>query len=442
MGFAAATTTNVIAMIGAGPFLTIPLLLQAMHGPQAMLGWLVGAVVAIADGLVWAELGAAMPRSGGAYQYLLESYGPNGPGRLMSFLFLWAMVTTMPLLMASGAVGFAHYAMYLYPAMTPWQTKLLAVGVCLVSMVLVHRRIDGAGRWSFALGAVVLAAALWIVFEGVRHARLDAITLPPDAWHLSREFFIGLGGATLYAVYDYSGYNTVCAVGEEVVRPAVTIPRAIIVAIVFVAVLYISMNFTIIGVMPWQQAMQSTYVVSDFIAGLHGRTAASVMTILILITSLASVFANMLGISRVPYAAAAQGRFFRIFARLHPDGFPSWSVRFVGIASALLCLVGLDSLIRIVTVSWVVIGSLALVGAPTALRLSRPDIARPFRMWLYPIPSVIALIGWIFIVLTSGLVYVFISVLLLTGGVGAYLWRAKRSSEWPFQAVTGSTISA
>jgi amino acid transporter len=433
LGFAAATTTNVIAMIGAGPFLTIPLLLQAMHGPQAMLGWLVGAVIAVADGLVWAELGAAMPRSGGAYQYLLEAYGPNGPGRLMSFLFLWAMVTTMPLLMASGAVGFAHYATYLYPAMTPWQAKLLAMGVCLVSMFLIHRRIDGAGRWSFALGAVVLAAALWIVGEGVLHARLDLIALPPGAWHLSREFFVGLGGATLYAVYDYSGYNTVCAVGGEVLRPEVTIPRAIIVAIVVVATLYISMNLTIIGVMPWQQATASTYVVSDFIDGLHGRTAASVMTVLILITSLASVFANMLGISRVPYAAAAQGRFFSVFARLHPDGFPSWSVRFVGIASALLCLLGLDALIRIVTVSWVVVGSLALVGAPTALRRARPDIRRPFRMWLYPVPSLIALAGWLFVVLTSGVVYILISLLLLAGGVGAYLWRAKRLAEWPFE---------
>jgi amino acid transporter len=438
MGFAAAVTTNIIAMIGAGPFLTIPLLLQAMHGPQAMLGWLVGAVIAVADGLVWAELGAAMPRSGGAYQYLLEAYGPNGPGRLMSFLFLWAMVTTMPLLMASGAVGFAHYAAYLYPAMTPWQTKLLAMGVCLIAMLLIHRRIDGAGRWSFALGAVVLVAALWIVGEGVLHARLNLITFPPGAWHLSREFFLGLGGATLYAVYDYGGYNTVCSVGGEVMRPESTIPRAIIVSIIVVATLYVSMNFTIIGVMPWQQAMQSTYVVSDFIAGLHGRAAAVVMTILILITSLASVFANMLGISRVPYAAAAQGRFFRVFARLHPDGFPSWSVRFVGMTSALLCLLGLDALIRIVTVSWVVVGSLALVGAPTALRRARLDIRRPFRMWLYPVPSLIALAGWLFVVLTSGLVYILISLLLLAGGVGAYMWRAKRLAEWPFQG--GITI--
>src|SRR5512138_826481 len=268
MGFAAATTTNIIAMIGVGPFLTIPLLLQAMQGPQAMLGWLVGAVVAAADGLVWAELGAAMPESGGGYRYLREAYGPNGLGRLMSFLFLWAIVTTMPLMIASGAVGFAQYATYLYPGMGAWQAKGLAVAVCLAAAFVVHRRIDGAARWGLGLGAVVLAAALWIIVEGVLNARLDRIAVPEGGWRLSREFFVGLGGATLYAVYDFGGYNTVCNVGGEILKPAVNIPRSIILAILVVAALYVAMNFTIIGVMPWRQAMQSHYIVSDFIAGL------------------------------------------------------------------------------------------------------------------------------------------------------------------------------
>jgi amino acid transporter len=438
LGFGAATTTNMLAMIGIGPFITIPLLLQAMQGPQAMLGWLVGATVAVADGLVWAELGAAMPRSGGGYHYLLEAFGPKGPGRLMSFLFLWAIVTTMPLMIASGAVGFAHYAAYLYLEMTTWQAKLLAMGVCLLATVVVHRRIDGVGRWGMAMGGVVLATAVWIIVEGILNARLDRIAVPAGGWRLSREFFVGLGGATLYAVYDYGGYNTVCNVGGEVVQPAVNIPRSIIAAILLVAGLYVAMNFSIMGVMPWRQVMQSNYIVSDFIAGLHGRMAASVMTMLILVTSFASVFANMLGVSRVPYAAASQGRFFRVFARLHPDGFPSWSVRFVGFTSAALCLIGLDALIRIVTVSWVVVGCLGAVAAPTALRAVRPDISRPFRMWLYPLPSLIALAGWLFVVTTSGVVYILISLVLLAGGVGAYLWRARRLAEWPFQA--GSTI--
>jgi len=347
-------------------------------------------------------------------------------------------VTTMPLMIASGAVGFAQYATYLVPGMGPWQAKLLAMSVCLAATFASHRRIDGAGRWGLALGAVVLAAALWIVVEGILNARLDRITVPQGGWQLSREFFVGLGAATLYAVYDYGGYNTVCNVGGEILKPAVNIPRSIIVAIVVVAALYMAMNFTIIGVMPWRQAMQSTYIVSDFIAGLHGRAAASAMTLLILVTSFASVFANMLGFSRVPYAAAAQGDFFRPFARVHRDGFPSWSVKFIGFMSAALSLIGLDALIRVVTVSWIIVGCLGAVAAPTALRALRPDIRKPFRMWLYPVPSVIAFAGWIFVVSTAGLSYILIGLALLGGGIGAYLWRAARLREWPF--ARGSTI--
>jgi len=251
LGLGAATTINVLTMIGVGPFLTIPLLLQAMQGPQAMLGWLVGAVIAVADGMVWAELGAAMPHSGGGYHFLLESWGPRGPGRLVSFLYLWSIVISNPLLFSSGAIGFSQYAVYLYPLMSPWQAKLLAIGVCLVSTWLIYRRIDGVGRWSIAFAVPVLAAVVWIVAEGALHARVDRIALPASAFHLSRGFWYGLGGATLYAMYDYQGYNTVCCVGGEVVHPAKTIPRSIVIAIALVAAFYLSMNFSIVGVMPW-----------------------------------------------------------------------------------------------------------------------------------------------------------------------------------------------
>src|SRR5258708_40250022 len=116
LGLSGATAVNVLAMIGVGPFITIPLLLRAMGGPQAIIGWLLGAVIAVADGLVWAELGAALPRSGGGYQYLLESYGSHGIGRLLSFLFLWQTVAGMPLVMAAGAIGLAAHARFFFPA--------------------------------------------------------------------------------------------------------------------------------------------------------------------------------------------------------------------------------------------------------------------------------------------------------------------------------------
>ena len=436
LGLGGAVSANMLAMIGVGPFLTIPLLLASMHGPQAMLGWILGAVVAICDGLVWAELGAALPDAGGPYRYLLEAYGPRGLGRLMSFLFLWQLVALGPLSMASGAVGFSQYALYLRPGMPYWQEKMLAMIVCLVACALIYRRIQSVGRLSLAIWVVVMLAALWIMGDGLLHARTALIAnLPPGAFHPSRTFWMGLGGATLYAMYDYGGYDTICYLGGEVLNPAVNIPRSILMAIVAVAVLYLTMNFTIIGVLPWREAAQSKYVVSDFIARLHGPRAADIMTLLILVTAFASVFAGMLGLSRVPYAAAKDGRFFHVFARLHPTGhFPSFAVLFIGIASAIACLLNLEALIKALSVIQIMIRSLALVVAVTMLRRTRPDIARPFRMWLYPVPSVVAFAGWSYIVVTSGTRYILSGFALLAVGVAAYMWRAKRRGEWPWVA--------
>jgi amino acid transporter len=433
LGLGAAATINILTMIGVGPFLTIPLLLQTMQGPQAMLGWVLGAAIAIADGLVWAELGAAMPHSGGGYHYVLQAYEPHGPGRLVSFLYLWSIVISSPLLFSSGAIGFSQYAAYLHPAMTPWQAKLLAMGVCAVSTWLIYRRIDRVGRWGIAFALPVLLAATWIVGEGVLNARWDQISPPAGAFHLSGGFWYGLGGATLYAMYDYAGYNTVCFVGGEVVRPEATIPRSVVIAIAVVGAFYLSMNFAIVGVMPWREAAQSKFVASDFIGRLHGHRAASFMTMLILATTLASLFGGMLGVSRIPYAAAVDGRFFRPFARVHATGrFPSFSVLFIGIASAACCLLDLEVAIKAFTVTSIILGSLTVVVAPTLLRSARPDIRLPFRMWLYPLPSLIALAGWTYIVATNGAAYIAIGLGLLGVGIAAYLWRARKAAEWPY----------
>jgi len=433
LGLDGATAVNVLAMIGVGPFVTIPLLLRTMGGPQAMLGWFIGAVVALADGLVWAELGAAMPRSGGGYQYLVEAYGSQGAGRLFSFLFLWQTVAGMPLVMASGATGFAHYAAFFMPSMTPWQSKGLAMAGCALATAVIYRRIDHVGRWSVGLGVLTLAAGVWIVAGGVVRGSIGAIAFPPDAWRFSRGFWLGLGGATLYAAYDYMGYNTICGVGGEVVRPERTIPRSILASIALVCALYFTMNLSIISVVPWRDAVQSTFIASDFIARVHGPRFASAMTILILIIALSSLYANLLTFSRVPFAAASDGRFFRVFARVHPTGgFPSFSVVYMGVASAVCCLLDLDALINAVTVLYLMIAAVPMVPAVTALRHRRPEIARPFRMWLYPLPSLVALAGWIFVITTSGWKYIGSAAAVIALGIAAYLWRARSARQWPF----------
>jgi amino acid transporter len=434
LGVGGAAIANMLAMVGVGPFITMPLLLQAMGGPQAMLGWLLGALVALADGLVWAELGAQFPRSGGGYQYVLEAYGPQGAGRLMSFLYLWSNVVTGPFLVASGAIGFSQYASYLLPWMTPLEGKVLAMAACLAAMALVYRRIDSVGRWGWGFAVLVLAAMLWLILEGVLHGQARNLAFPPHALAPSAGFWTGLGMATLYALYDYGGYNTVCAVGGEVLKPASTIPRAIVLAILIIAVLYVAMNIAVIAAVPWREVAASKFIASEMITRFGGRAAGATMTALILISTIAGLFGNMLGLSRVPYAAAVQGRFFSVFARVHPEGrFPSFSVLFTGAGSALCCLLSLDQVIKAFSVAGVILGSLAVVAAPTLLRLGRSDLRRPFRMWLYPLPSLLAAAGWTYIVATSGWPYILGGLTALAGGVLAYLWLARRACHWPWR---------
>lgn len=439
MGLLEATAANMLEMIGIGPFITIPIILGAMGGPQAMVGWLFGAVISICDGLVWAELGAAMPGSGGSYHYLQQAYGPQRLGRLMSFLFIWQTICTAPFSIASGAVGFSNYTRYLRPSMTGTQAKLLAAGVCLSVMLLLWRDIRTVGRLSVAMWVVVLLTIAWVLGAGLLNFNSrNVLDIPENAFHLSRPFFTGLGVATLNAVYDYGGYNNVCFFGGEVKDPARNIPRAILFSILAVAAIYLTMNVTLISVVPWREAvtegtLANKAIVADFIQRLYGSKWATLTTALILWTTLASIFAVMLGYSRVPYAAAADGRFFGIFARLHPrKNFPTFSLLLIGVTSALACWFDLPTLITALIVIQTIARDIAQVFAVALIRRYRPDIKRPFSMWLYPVPGIVALAGWLYILQTNGLKFVALGLGLMAAGVAAYLWQARARREWPF----------
>jgi amino acid transporter len=434
VGVLGATSANMLEMIGVGPFITIPILLSKMNGPQAILGWVLGALVALCDGMVWAELGAAMPGTGGPLRYLSEAYGPNGLGRLMSFLFIWQTIFLAPLSIASGSIGFSQYARFFSPHMGWWQEKAIAMAVCLLITFMLYRDIRAVERLSVGMWIVVLATVGWITAAGMLN--LDTrrlLDFPPGAFAPTRAFFFGFGGATLIAMYDYGGYNNVCFFAGEVRQPEKVIPRSIIWSIVAVAALYLTMNVGIIGVVPWREAIQSTSIVSDFIRRLYGLRWAQVATVLVLWTTLASLFAVLLGYSRVPYAAAVEGRFFAAFGRLHPArNFPSFSVLFIGISSALTCLMTLDVVINSLIVIQIVVQFMAQIIAVTLIRRHRPDIVRPYRMALYPATSVVAFMGWSYILIASGLPYILAGLGLLVFGVTIYLLRAKRVMEWPF----------
>src|SRR3569623_99259 len=265
LGLLQAVSLNISNMVGIGPFITIPLFLSAMGGPQAMIGWVIAAVLVLCDGLVWSELGAALPGSGGSYHFLREIFRPYPWGRLVPFLFIWQFLISGTLEMASGYIGGVDYLKYALPQAQPWFDSMgmpwgwnavAALGVVLVA-VLLSRRIQVVG-W---IGVVLTAGALLtigiVIVTGLAHFDAKLLAPPPGAFTLNAAFFLGLGGAMRIAVYDFLGYYNICHLGDEVRDPGRTIPRAVILSVLVVGALYLTMNTAIIAVVPWREAMQS-----------------------------------------------------------------------------------------------------------------------------------------------------------------------------------------
>ena len=465
MGLGSATALNMIDMIGVGPFITMPLMVGAMGGPQAMLGWVAGALFAVCDGLVWAELGAAMPGSGGSYRYLREIYGPQKLGRLISFLFIWQLSFSAPLSIATGCIGLAGYAAYYWPGLEtvyaqhnavlniPGAGQLqaswivtpgtsIAVAICLLTMLLLYRQITVIGRLSKVLWIGVMGTVGWIVFAGLTHFNAArAFDFPPGGFTLSHGFLTGLGGAMLIATYDYWGYYNVCFLGDEIKDPGRNIPRALLLSILLVACLYIVMNVCILAVVPWREMVQAgqnnngLYVVSLFMQRIYGTWAARLVTALVMWTAFASVFSLMLGYSRVPYAAAKDGNYFRAFARVHPvHRFPDISLLALGVAAAAFCFLRLKDAIAALVVIRIIVQFLVQAVGLIVLRIRQPEMPRPFRMWFYPLPALLASAGFLFILFNRvnwQKEVRYAAVILLTGVV-IYLIRAWKDGQWPF----------
>jgi amino acid transporter len=478
VGLTSATTLNMIDMIGVGPFITIPLIIAAMQGPQAMLGWIFGALLVICDGLVWAELGAALPGSGGSYRYLREIYGANRLGRLMSFLFIWQLTFSAPLSIASGCIGLSQYASYIVPSLAnTYVTReanlelpllgslsasflittgtFVAMATCLIAVFLLYRRITVISRLSYLLWGGVILTVIWVIFAGVTHFdSAKAFNFPPDAFKLSPAFFTGLGAAMLVAVYDYWGYYNVCFFGGEVKNPGYTIPRAVIYSILAVSAIYIVMNISILGVIDWHELADTAkpenldarrYIISVFMERLYGKWAGIIATILIMWTAFASVFSLLLGYSRVPYAAALDGNYFKFFSRVHPKHkFPYVSLLVMGGVATAFCTLRLADVIAALVVIRILVQFLAQTIGVIVLRYRQPDLPRPFRMWLYPVPALLAFFGFSYVLISrpnfqKEIKYA--AVLILVGLV-IYFYRAYKRREYPFSPVVEKTAPA
>jgi amino acid transporter len=439
-GLLHATALNMTNMMGIGPFITIPLLMSALGGPQAMLGWAIALIIVLCDGMVWSELGAALPGSGGSFGYLQHGYGAATVGRLMGFLFVWQFVLSGPLEIASGYIGFSHYLGYIWKGMSAGKMMLVVAVVGLLNIVLLYRRITSIATITLTLWIGTMVTVVAVIVTGAVHFDpRRAFDFPPGAFNLSLGFFLGLGAASRIGVYDYLGYYDVCYIGDEVQNPGRVIPRSILLSTIAVALIYIAINFSIIGVVPWRDFVpagthpQSDFVVSIFMERIFGSTIATIFTAMILWTAFGSVFALLLGYSRVPYAAARDGYFFEVFARLHPaHGFPYISLVVLGVISILAGFVSLGTVIDALITMRILVQFIGQIGAVTLLRRRAPDMPRPYRMWLYPLPSLIALCGWIFIFATTPPTVIAFGLGALVMGLLAFGVWSWKGGAWPF----------
>lgn len=433
LGLKEAVALNMIDMVGIGPFIVIPLVIKSMGGPQCLLAWAVGAVLALIDGCVWAELGAAMPEAGGSYVYLREAYGPAKWGRLLSFLVIWQTIFQAPLVMASGAIGFAEYFGYLHP-LGHYGQKGVAGVVVIVLAILLYRRIADIGKISMLLWLGVFGTILWLIIAGATHFHSAlAFHYPADAWSLNWLFFAALGGATVQTIYTYWGYYNICFLGGEVKQPERNIPRTIFLSVIAIGILYLAMQMCVLGVIPWQEAQHSPFIVSLFFQRIYGTQIARFATVLILWIAFASLFSLTLGYSRIPYAAALDGNFFSVFGRVHP------TKRFPHVSLLALCVVAfifsllfrLETVIAAIAAMRILVQFVGQAVGVILLRRRWPRERLPFRMWLFPIPAAIAIILWLALFVATGRQMLF-GLVAIGAGLIVFLMRSKGLKQWPF----------
>jgi len=437
-------------MIGVGPFITLPLLLSAMGGPQALLGWVAGALLAVCDGLVWAELGAMMPEAGGSYRFLREMF-PGATGRFLSFLFVFQLMVSAPLSVASGCIGLSQYEGYLFPEMLGpglravwWHGGRVTVGpgtvvavACVgLAVLLLYRNLASLKGVSYVLWAAVMATLGWVYWAALTHGHLaGAFRFPVGAFRLDRGFFAGLAGAMLVTTYDFWGYYNVAFLGGEVKDAARTIPRAILISIGAVGALYVALQVAVLSVVDWHSLVgmrdlgARQALISSMMEAAYGSVAAGkIAAVLVMVTAFASVFSLLLGYSRIPYAAARDGNFFAALGKLHRRGFPHMALIWLGAAAAGFCFFSLGEVIAGLVVLRIVVQFGAQHVGVMVMRRQQPGRARPFRMWLYPLPPLLALLGfgWILVGRTNFGREIWMAAAVVLIGAVAYWLRSLR----------------
>ncbi len=451
IGLRAAVLFNMLEMIGVGPFITLPLVIAAAGYRMSVGAWLLGAVIAVADGLVWAELGAAFPRAGGSYAFLREIYGADRAGNWLSFLYVWQLSFSAPLSIASGCIGLSSFLAWFWPGLETAPIAALpflhyanfsAAAACLLVTALLYRNLSSVTRLAWVLFSGVMAALVGVIVSGFAQATLHGGWHMPASPSLSAGVAVaGLAQATLIATYDYWGYYNICFLGSEVRQPERTIPRAILLSVLFVASFYVAMDLAALPAVrdaashAAQTAAPKLQLVADVARSAFGEWAGRTIAALVVWTAFASVFSLLLGYSRVPYAAARDGNYFRVLAAVHPKhGIPHRSLVALGVVATAFCFFSLQQVITILVVTRIVLQFFLQQAGVILLRVQRPELERPFRMPLYPLPPLVAMAGFVFILVNrvNALEGLAVAAGIGCSGTLIYLWRAKKLQQWPF----------
>ena len=434
LSFFQATAINMIDMVGIGPFVTTALVASTMGSSDgALLAWACGMIIALIDASVWSELGAAMPKAGGSYAFLREAYGPSTLGRLMAFLFVWQTTFQAPLVITSGALGFATYATFVTGPLPPIAMRGIAVGVILLLVLLLYRRVAAIGTISVVLWTCVIATMGWIIVSGMvapAVTPIQHVTGIADgiAWNM-------LGAALLPTIYSYLGYYNVCHLGAEVRNPERVIPRSMYLSIVGIGALYLSMQWAITRVLDAETIASSSFVVSTMLNVAWGSTAAYVGTILILVVAIASLFSVMLGYTRIPYAAAQDGLFFQVFGKEHPTAnFPHVSLLILGAVSVVFAAtLSLGDSIKAIITMRVFTQFIAQAAGLMVLRHRVGAGQMPWRMWLYPLPVLATIAIWLWLFWSADTTRQIVGIIAPVVGTFVYLGIARRDRQWPFR---------
>ena len=451
IGLRSAVLFNMLEMIGVGPFITLPLIIAAAGYRLSVWAWVLGAVIAVADGLVWAELGAAFPRAGGSYAFLREIYGPERAGNWLSFLFVWQLSFTAPLSIASGCIGLSSFLAVFWPGLESapiaaipalHYANFAAAAACLLVTALLYRNLSSITRLAWVLFTGVIAALTGVIVSGFAHAAATGGWHMPAAPALPAALAIGgLAQATLIATYDYWGYYNITFLGSEVRRPEHTIPRAILLSVLFVSAFYIAMNLAALPSLreaashAAESAALRVQLVADIARSAFGRWAGYTIAALIVWTAFASVFSLLLGYSRVPYAAARDGNYFRFLAAVHPKhGIPHRSLVALGLVGAFFCFFSLTQVITMLVITRILLQFFLQQVGVILLRIRQPNLLRPFRMPFYPLPPLAAMAGFAFILVNRAhaIGELAVAAAIAASGTLLYLIRAHRLAQWPF----------